>query len=122
MIFKKITEDESIFTKRKVETIYLAAEDTSLQFFVLFKGEFEDSYFSIMFINGILFVSISEREMLLQNNTKAVGTIQYNDNLSFDYLVKVSLEFIKKYSGEDKISNLLDDIIDFLGWECNIKL
>ena len=93
--------------------------------YIVWRGETEDGYFIVCFLDGLLSVSFSEREMFLLYTMKNVG-ITANAyasmiNTQSNPFEKMTEDPISTYLNEqylEEVKNLtFQDVLDFLGWK-----
>jgi hypothetical protein len=87
-------------------------------------GSTENEFFHILFINGMLSICISEREMLLDQNGVGVGmTKELRQAVNVSKVdEEAGLLLTKEYSSsgrmdEDMDNITLKDVLEALGWE-----
>ena len=97
-------------------------------------GETDNLYFNIMFLDGILYISMDEREMRSTENFKYIAAvdelISINESMkSFDFQSKLSFDFKKiKKQSEDFVEKYHDvdftisEIMKFLKWKIPVNL
>ena len=88
------------------------------------KGSTENEFFYILFIDGMLSLYISEREMLLEEKGIGVGmTPELSDAVNVSKSNEnAGLALTKKYTSsgkmdEDMANIMLDDILETLDWK-----
>lgn len=89
-------------------------------------GETDNLYFNILFLDGILYISMDEREMRSTENFKYIAAvdelISINESMkSFDFkkIKKQSEDFVEKY---DDVDFTISEIMKFLKWKIPVNL
>lgn len=120
-----ITSEESklFFYRHEVKSINLIK---SIPGNYRWSGETDNLYFNIIFLDGILYISMDEREMRSTENFKYVASvdelISINESMkSFDFkkIKKQSEDFVEKY---DDVDFTISEIMKFLKWKIPVNL
>ena len=128
-----ITSEESklFFDRHKVKSINLIK---CIPGNYRWSGETDNLYFNIIFLDGILYISMDEREMRSTENFKNIAAvdelISINESMkSFDFQSKLSFDFKKiKKQSEDFVEKYHDvdftisEIMKFLKWKIPVNL